>query len=313
MAKPEFRPDDTPGIPHKLVEKSPRVFRRIATELLREPHDAMRHDMDDAALDELRQSFRVMGVLQPLCVVPMKDGVWVKLEKHTEKALAQFEAEGGLYEVRAGHRRLLAGRGINLESLPCVVFLDVDVADRAIMYHENSFREDPTDYDKAVMYAEAANVSGVTERELEKLFGRRIGYIYDRMKILEWPEDIRNALHAKQINFGIGKRLASVKDENYQRYFLNMAIMQGATINLVNNWINEWEGRTGAMAPMPPRPANQPVAVTNPAAPLECVVCGPKPSYELRSALICGECLENIEAAQEATQETSPPQPEPSA
>jgi ParB family chromosome partitioning protein len=292
------------------VEKSARVFRRILTDLLREPHDAMRHEMDDAELEKLRQSLREMGVLQPLCVVPVKDGVRVVLNPATEKAFRQHEAEGGLYEVRAGHRRLIAARGILLESCPCVVFLDVELADRAIMFHENQFREDPTDYDKAVMFAEQANVPGVTEAELCRMFGHGISYIYDRMKILSWPEEIRAALHTRQINFGIGRLLAAVKDESYQRYFLNLAVMQGATYHLVQSWIKEFEGRRDAMTPLPPRPGPQPVAVTNPAAPLACIVCGPKASYELRNVFICHDCHAQIEAAQDAVKETTPPTPE---
>jgi ParB/RepB/Spo0J family partition protein len=297
MGRTKLEYDGKSFTPPKLVEQSPRVYRRIAVGLLREPHDAMRHEIDDAKLEDLRRSLREMGVLQPLCVVPVKDGEWVKLLKASPQALTDHEKSGGLYEVRAGHRRLLAARGILMESLPCVVFLDIDVADRAIMYHENSFREDPTDFDKAVMYSEAANVPGVTERELEKLFGHSIGYIYDRMKVMQWPEDIRNALHAGQITFGIGKRIASVKDESYQRYFLGMAINQGATIVLVNDWIKEFEGRKGAMAPPPPRPLNAPAAVTSKPAELECAVCGPKASYELRSALICATCLDALDEA----------------
>ena len=313
MAKPEPRHGEVPGVTPKLVEKSPRVFRRIPTVLLREPHDAMRHEMDDAALEELRQSFREMGVLQPLCVVPIKDGVRVVISPASERALQKHEAEGGLYEVRAGHRRLLAGRGILLESMPCIVFLDVELADRAIMYHENAFREDPSEFDKAVMYAEAANVVGVTEQELERTFGRGIGYIYDRMKILDWPGEVRDALQARQINYAVGKLLATVKDENYCRYFLNMAVMQGATSSLVRNWIQEFEGRKGSATPMPPKPATQPIAVTNPTPELECFLCGPRPSYELQGTYVCWDCQKRVKDAQEAAAAAAESSQEPSA
>jgi ParB family transcriptional regulator, chromosome partitioning protein len=307
--RPEPRAPEALGDVPKLAEKSPRIFRRIATSLLREPHDAMRHAMDDDALEELRQSIRQIGVLQPLCVVPAKDGARAVIVPATEKVLSKHEAEGGLYEVRAGHRRLLAARGINLESLPCIVFLDVDLADRAIMYHENAFREDPTDYDKAVMYAEQASTPGITEAELSRMFGRGIAYIYERMKILNWPEDVRAALHERRINYAIGRQLAAVKDPAYCKYFLNMAVMQGATSNLVRNWIQEFEGRTGAATPPPPKPAVMPVATTSPPVASECFVCGPKPSYELRTALVCGDCLERLEAAK--SEADSMPQPAP--
>ena len=310
MGKPEPRHGEAPGVVPKLVEKSPRIFRRIPTVLLREPHDAMRHEMDDAALEDLRQSFREMGVLQPLCVVPVKDGLRVMIESHSDRALAKHEAEGGFYEVRAGHRRLLAARGIMLESVPCIVFLDVDLADRAIMYHENAFREDPTDFDKAVMYAEQANIPGVTEAELSRMFGRGIGYIYDRMKILDWPADVRAALHNRQINFAIGKLLNTVKDEKYCGYFLNMAVMQGATSTLVRNWIQEFEGRKGAMTPMPPKPATQPISVTNPAPQLECFLCGPRPSYELQGTYVCWDCQKRVKDAQDAASQQAESAPE---
>jgi len=310
MGKPEPRRGELPGVVPILVEKSPRIFRRIPTVLLRAPHDAMRHEMDDAALEDLRQSFREMGVLQPLCVVPVFNGVRVTLTSASEKGLAKHEADGGTYEVRAGHRRLLAARGILLESVPCIVFLDVDLADRAIMFHENAWREDPTDFDKAVMYAEQANVPGVTEAELSRMFGRGIAYIYDRMKVLDWPEEVRNALQARQINFAIGKLLNTVKDENYCRYFLNMAVMQGATSTLVRNWIQEFEGRKGSMTPMPPKPATQPIAVTNPAPQLECFLCGPRPSYELQGTYVCWDCVKRVKDAQDAAAEQAESAPE---
>jgi ParB family chromosome partitioning protein len=280
------------------VEVSPRIFRRIGTTLLREPHDAMRHAMDDAALEELRQSMRQLGVLQPLCVVPIKDGVGALVSPASEQALAKHEADGGLYEVRAGHRRLLAARGILLESVPCIVFFDVDLADKAIMYHENSFREDPTEFDKAVLYAEAMETPNIKEAELEVMFSRSMPYIYERLKILKMPEAIQHALQQRQINLGIAKLIASVEDPNYQTYFLQMAVNQGATTHLVKNWINEFEGRKGAMTPAPPAPATAPIATTKPAPELECFLCGPKPSYELRGVYVCWECSGRVEQAQ---------------
>ena len=95
--------------------------REIPIELIDQPKSPLRGRIDAAGLEELADSIRAKGVLQPLLVKQV----------------------GDRFEVVAGHRRFLASTAAGLSCVPCVVLAAQEAdAELATMLHENLFRTD---------------------------------------------------------------------------------------------------------------------------------------------------------------------------
>jgi len=290
---------DVSGAPQVLRETSHTVTRRVPLYMLYEPPDPMRHDIDDEGLVELALSIREVGLLQDLCVIPIKDGKRLSLVGASNADLDRFEKAGGVYQVRAGHRRLLACRSINLESVTCKVFCDPETSEAAIMAHENSFREEPSDYDLAVMYSEALQEPGILESTIRKRFGKPLQFIYDRAAILRGWEFVAMALHAKQISFSVAKALNREEEEGYAKMFLGMAVDQGATAKLVNAWVTEREAHKAMTPPGGPAPDVGAAVVVAQAAIPQCIACDERQSYMLRTVIMCAPCADRIKSLRE--------------
>jgi len=286
-----------PGVPGVLVENAHTITRRVSLHLLFEPPDPMRHDMEDEGLVELAHSIREVGLLNDLCVIPILNGLRVKIDTLTPASLEQFERQGGSYQVRAGHRRLLACRAINLESVTCKVFCDPATSEQAIMAHENAFREEPSDYDLAVLYNEWLKEPGMTEVTLMKRAGKSLDFIYTRAAILQGWEFVALALHAKKINIAVARAINRCEEENYAKMFLNMAVDQGATGRLVNAWVNERQAHKDMSVPSAPPGSDIPTVTAAPPEPCECILCGERQSYHLRTVLLCVADVERIKQA----------------
>jgi ParB/RepB/Spo0J family partition protein len=281
--------------PHEHAGQS--ITREISLALILEPLDPMRHNMDDEAMMDLQTSIRTSGLLQNLCVVPVLPGeadTWERVhmrdyEKHLKK--------GGRFRVAAGHRRLLACRAVGHDPVKCEIFFDLAVNEETIMAGENTVREDPTDFDLAVLYTKWLNEPGMTEKELAKRAGKTLVFIYARAELLNGYKEIADALHARKISFSVARALNRCDEPEYMQHFLNMAIDQGATTKLVNAWVSERKAFKDMTPPASPA-GPQPLHITAPAfQKIECLLCGDTQSYNLQTVMMCGACRERIEAA----------------
>jgi ParB-like chromosome segregation protein Spo0J len=303
--------EDNRGQNAKLVDDSAVVARKIRTPLLLDPVTPMRHNIDDAYILELMADIKQTGLLHPLCVVPVLNGVRVRLVGEARQILDQHEARGGMYRVAAGHCRLISCRNINLAEVDCRVWCDTSVTESQIMAAENTHRSDPSDFDLAVMYAEWLKEPGLTEAELCRRAGKSPEFIYARAELLEGWEFVAMALHEKKIKFAVARAINKEPDENYAKHFLNMAIDQGATSRLVTAWVQEHAAHV-AMA-VAPGPEAKP-GITTPAvnfAPPECIACGERQSYNLETVIMCGNCaaqVRQLRASQEAEAAPAPGQ-----
>lgn len=285
---------DRPGVAPALVENDTRIIRKIPVCFLDEPLNPMRHDMDDDKLQDLMNDIRQHGLLQNLCVVPILDGVRRGYEGILSHVLDAHEAAGGRYRVAAGHRRLLACRAINLDKVPCMVFCDLGQSEYGIMAIENGSREEPTEYDLAFMYAEWMKEPSMTEAEMMRRSGKKMDFIYGRVELLQGWEFVALALKERKINFAVARALNREGDEGYAKMFLNMAVDQGATGRLVTAWVQEHQAHI-AMTPQggPPPNVGAPVTVAAP-EPVECLLCGDRQSYMLRTVLLCANDVEHV-------------------
>ena len=137
----------------------------IPVEFIRISHENPRQSFDVDALNELAESIRAHGILEPL-IVRIVDGG---------------------YELIAGERRLRAAQQLELNDVPCVVRDVDDRTARELRLLENLQRQDLTPLEEASAIKELL-ADGGTQAELAKKLGKSQTWISQRLKLLALPE-----------------------------------------------------------------------------------------------------------------------------
>lgn len=287
--------------------------REIPIGLLLEPLDPMRHNMDDENMLDLQRSIRESGLFQNLCVIPVMSATGDTWNRVPMPDYDTHVRKGGRFRVAAGHRRLLACRAIGYDPVKCEIFLSLFPSEDEIMAGENTHREDPTDFDLAVLYSKWLKEESMTEAELSRRAGKSLFFIYARAELLNGYKEVCDALHARKINFSVAKALNECDEPEYMQHFLNMAIDNGLTSKYVRAMVNERKAYRDMAQPAQPKPA-QPLHISAPAfQKIECLLCGDNQSYNLQTVMMCGADIERIKAARAAAEavetDGAPPQP----
>ena len=216
------------------------------------PPNPMRFEMDEKKMQELMDSFVLVGQLQPIGVYPLE----------------------GRLAIEYGHRRYVAAERLGWREIECKVFTQEEIKNGAAMLAENVEREDVTEAEEAVMFAEAQEKYGLDEEGLVARFKKGKNYIADRLALLRNDQDVFKALQERKINFSVARELNKVKDKGYRRYYLDAAIRGGATARAVMGWRQQLEAQVPPDQNTPV--AQEPVADAPPSTenPLACVICG---------------------------------------
>jgi len=167
----------------------------IALDLIeRNPHQP-RREFDQVAIDELSESIRRHGVLQPLIVRP--------------------RAEGG-YQLVAGERRWRAAQQAGLETIPCRV---IDFSDRQSMevaLEENLKREDLNVLEKAGAFREYLERFGGTIEELARQLSMSRAGLSNMLRLLELAEPVQALLRSDRISAGHARALLALPVEHQE-------------------------------------------------------------------------------------------------
>jgi ParB/RepB/Spo0J family partition protein len=269
----------------------------IPIEQLVEPSDAMRYDMDDEKLSELISSIRRDGVLEPLLVIPIATPLSEKECVERDGAAVVVAAAPSQYEVRAGHRRLLACRQLMYSPIPCRVFTPDEPAYDGLMATENLIREDVTPFEEGCLFARIAEIPGITEEEMRAKCGTKsLNYIYDRIALVTADKEVALAVHRRQISLGVAKKLNQIRyptpgqvgeklvgdaltnaiasADAYRAMFLERAILGGATIAVAESWVAQWRQSAGLVVTSA-QPAIEPMPAGGyPLPSITCAICG---------------------------------------
>ena len=226
-------------------------LKLIPLDQIMEPPAPMRVSMDEAALYELRDSIRALGMLQPIIVVPVTaapkefDGAMLVTET-TVKPLEMVR-----YEIVAGHRRYLAARLVPLAELPCMVYSDGSLAKEAAMLAENVYREDVTAAEEGFFYCELTEKYTLTEAALCAMVKQSPEYIYARMDMVRKDELVAQLNAQRKINFTVAKELLKCPDQAHRQYLAQMAADSGATGSVVKMWVAQWkQQQAGPLEPL---------------------------------------------------------------
>jgi len=173
--------------------EQPRSERLVPIEeIVPNPEQPRRH-FDEEALDELAQSIREKGLLQPLIVRPRADGT------------ARFE-------IVAGERRWRAAQRAQVHEVPVIVrdLDDREVLEVAIV--ENVQRADLNPVDEARGYRQLIDAFGHTQDRLATVLGKSRSHIANSLRLLTLPEGVLDLITQGALTAGHARALVPLDD-----------------------------------------------------------------------------------------------------
>jgi len=192
-------------------------FKLIKLDLIDDPNQPLRSNIDQDRLNELVLSIKQMGLIEPIIVRP----------------------KGERFEVIAGHRRLLASQIAKTPELPCIVKRLGQEETEIMKLHENMYREDISPLDEAKHFNYLIQSQKISPAKLAQFIGKSATYVSERLATFNYPDELRNALASRKITFSSAREFARHPDPEKIKQFLRYAIQNGVTPNMARQWVQD--------------------------------------------------------------------------
>lgn len=172
----------------------------------------------DEALDELAQSIKTNGIVQPIVVRPV----------------------GDKYQIVAGERRWRAAQRAGLLRLPVVIKEVSDDKLLELALVENIQREELNPVEEARAYRKLIDTIGLTQEEVAERVGKERTLITTSLRLLKLPDDILTLIEEAKLSAGHGRALLLTDDVSLQRRAARAAIGGGASVRETERTIKRW-------------------------------------------------------------------------
>ena len=151
-----------------------------------------RQDMDQASLEELAQSIKVQGVMQPIVLRTV---------------------ESGKYEIIAGERRWRAARLAGLEAIDAIIREVPDEAAIAMALIENIQREDLNPVEEAVALQRLQQEYELTQQEVANAVGKSRATVANLLRLLALPDEVKTLVAHGDIEMGHARAILGMPPE----------------------------------------------------------------------------------------------------
>lgn len=172
-----------------------------------------RTHFNETELEELSESIREHGVLQPLLV----------------------RKKGKRYEIIAGERRYQASKIAGLKELSVIV---KDVDDQAVMelaLIENLQRSDLNPIEEARGYKQLIKASGMTQEALSKAVSKSRSTITNSLRLLDLPEAVQEYLYEGKLTAGHARAILAVPFEEQRIKLADKVVAEGLSVRATEN------------------------------------------------------------------------------
>lgn len=171
------------------------------TEIIPSPYQP-RTVFDDEKIEELCQTIKTHGVIQPIVV---------RIRNHQ-------------YELIAGERRLRAVRKLGLETIPAIIrdFNDSQAASIALI--ENLQREGLTSIEEALAYQQLIDLHNLTQESLAQRLGKSQSTIANKIRLLQLTDKVKQALMDRKVTERHARALLAIGSADIQEKVLDEVI-----------------------------------------------------------------------------------------
>ena len=197
------------------VEDSGKRIAQLSLSLIRPNPFQPREDFNLESMEELVQSIREKGIIQPILV----------------------RAKGELFELIAGERRLRAANILQLKEIPAIV-KEVDDRDSLeIALIENIQRKELNPIEEARAYQYLIDKFGLTQDEVSEVLGKSRVSVTNTLRLLKLPSEIQEEIKNGRISFAHGRALLELSDSNLQRRLVRDTIAKSWSVRELESMI----------------------------------------------------------------------------
>lgn len=172
------------------------------------PHQP-RANFDEQALQELAESIKTYGLIQPVTVRPVANGK---------------------YELISGERRLRASKLAGLKEIPAFVRTVDDLQSIQMALVENIQREDLNALEIALSYQRLIDECGFTQDEVSAKVGKNRSTITNYLRLLKLARETQIAVRDNTITMGHARALVALEDNKLQEKILKEVIKNGLSV-----------------------------------------------------------------------------------
>ena len=198
-----------------------------------------RREFDEEAMQELANSIREIGIIQPVTLRQVADG---------------------RYQIIAGERRWRASQLAGLTTIPAYIRTveDENVMEMALV--ENIQREDLNAIEIALAYQHLAETTGMTQARISERVGKSRAAVTNYLRLLKLPAQVQMALKDRDIDMGHARALLSLDSPSMQIKLFKEVQKQGYSVRKVEELVQQLKNgedvlggkKPGAKSQLPP-------------------------------------------------------------
>ncbi len=181
-------------IPEEFGILKDERYADLDVDQIRPNPDQPRQRFDEQAIDELAQSIRESGLVQPLLVVPEADH----------------------YQIVVGERRWRAAQKAGLRKVPVLIRTIPKEKQLEFALIENIHREDLNPLEIGLAYQRLAQDLNLTQQEIADKVGKDRTSITNYIRLLKLPEEVRRYLAEERLTMGHAKALLALEEDDLQ-------------------------------------------------------------------------------------------------
>lgn len=192
------------------------IVENIAVRKIRPNPFQPRRIFNEEALEELSQSIKEHGILQPIIL----------------------RKTGNFYEIVAGERRFRATKKALIPEIPAVVrnYNDREMMELATL--ENLQREDLTPIEEAESYRKLMDALNMTQEVLAERLGKSRSYIANHVRLLTLPEGIQKMVDRGELSMGHGRALIGIKRKNIIPIVAKKVVDQQMNVRQLESYVH---------------------------------------------------------------------------
>jgi ParB family chromosome partitioning protein len=207
-----------------LLTPDDRVEKIATAKLQASPYQPRKH-FDETALQELSDSIRRHGIVQPLIVTPA--------------------GKDGIYTLIAGERRWRAAKLAKLDTVPALIRTSKELEQMELALIENVQRVDLSPLEQAISIERLHEQFSLSYDEIAKRLGKAHSTVNNTVRLLRLPEGARDALAAGKISEGHARAILALKgDTERQAYLLKTIQEQGWSVRQAERFVTSVKAGT---------------------------------------------------------------------
>jgi len=218
-------------IPSASQQQSDEIFELPISVVAPNPNQP-RTTIDDERIDELTDSVRKVGVLQPILVRP-----------HGEE-----------YQIVAGERRWRAAKAAGLERIPVRVTGASEGEALELALIENLQREDLNSMEEARGYRRLLTEYQMTQAELADKVSKSRSAVANTLRLLDLPDEVQELLAADKLTAGHARAVLAIQDEERRVKLAQKIVDEGLSVREAENLARLFAAGGSERAPRPVAP-----------------------------------------------------------